>query len=522
MRTDTAAKGAAAAEPARAVQRPTRTKIIATIGPASESPEMVAKLIDAGVGIFRFNFSHGTFDEHARRLRTVRAIAKDLDRIIACLGDLSGPKIRTTQSPENGVTLAPGADVVIRAGIEEAFVEEGVPVLGTTLEDMIDEVEPGQRVLINDGAIRMLAVGADARPRQLRCRVLVGGVVTSKKGINLPETDLSVPAITAFDWECVEWAVAHGIDLLALSFVRKPEELLELKQRLAGMCSVDRSSSDESGSQIPVVAKVEKPQAVERIDEIAAAADAVMVARGDLGVEMDLAEAPATQKRILAACHEWGKPAIVATQMLESMIDAASPTRAEATDVANAIFDGADCVMLSGETAVGQRPALTVETMRRICTAAERTRHLFGAKFDPPRVLVESRYRTAALAHGAYHVARDLDAKLIICWSENGGTARYLSNHPFDAPIIAYTSNERATRRMALLSGVTPLLSTPPASGRLSAWCAQIDEDLLARGWATPGDALVLVAGVPLGAVRATNTITSHYVGRSDSTRPLE
>ncbi|MEO0482372.1 MAG: pyruvate kinase [Planctomycetota bacterium] len=512
----------APSEPRRPVQRPTRTKIIATIGPASESEEMIAKLIDAGVGIFRFNFSHGKFDEHARRLQSVRKVSKRLGRVIACLGDLSGPKIRTTQSPEGGVMLEAGADVLLRAGVEEAFMEDGVPVLGTTLEDMIDEVEPGQRVLINDGAIRMLAVGAEAEPRQLRCRVLVGGPVTSKKGINLPETELSTPAITDYDWECVEWAVAHGIDLLALSFVRRPEELLELKQRLAGLCSVDRSSSDESGSQILVVAKVEKPQAVRRIDEIAAASDAVMVARGDLGVEMDLAEAPPTQKRILAACHEWGKPAIVATQMLESMIEAGSPTRAEATDVANAIFDGADCVMLSGETAVGKRPALVVETMRRICTVAEGASHEFGAKFSAPKALVESRYRTAALAHGAYHIARDLDAKLIVCWSQNGGTARYLSNHPFSAPVIAYTSNERATRRMALLSGVTPLLAAPPESGRLSAWCAQIDEDLLARGWVSPGDALVLVAGLPLGEVRATNTVTSHYVGRSDRSRPLE
>ncbi|MEL7471828.1 MAG: pyruvate kinase [Planctomycetota bacterium] len=507
---------------ARSVQRPLRTKIIATIGPASESHEMVTKLVDAGVSIFRFNFSHGTFEEHAARLRTVREVARAQRRVIAVLGDLPGPKIRTTRTTDEGVMLEAGADALIRADVEEAFVEDGVAVLGTTYESMIDEVAAGQRVLINDGAIRMLAVGAEERPRQLRCRVLVGGLVTSKKGINLPETELAAPAITDHDWTCVEWAVEHGVDLLALSFVRRPEELLDLKQRLSGMCAMDRGSADEAGTQIPIVAKVEKPQAVARIEEIAAAADAVMVARGDLGVEMDLAQAPAVQKRILSACHEWGKPAIVATQMLESMIESASPTRAEATDVANAVYDGADCVMLSGETAVGKRPALAVETMRRICSEAERTRGEFGASAPAPRALIASRYRTAALAHGAFHVARDLRARLVVCWSQNGGTARYLSNHAFDAPIVAYTSDARATRRMTLLSGVTPLLSEPPASGRLSAWCEQIDADLLERGWVREGDAIVLVGGLPLGEVRSTNTISTHYVGQSDTSRPLE
>lgn len=515
------------------VQRPTLAKVVATIGPASESPEMVRKLIDAGVSVFRFNFSHGDYASHAARLKTVREVSQALGKSIACLGDLQGPKIRVGKVPSGlfknadgvvipGIELRAGSDVVLKRGVELAYLRtEGtqeVPVLPLTYERLVDEVLPGQRVLINDGAIRMLAVEADRDAGELRCRVRVGGVVTSNKGINLPQSEITAPAITDRDWECVQWAVSLGMDFLALSFVRTATEVLELKQRLRELCPIDKSQDPTGeGIAIPVVSKIEKPQAIKNLSSIVDASDAIMVARGDLGVEMDIAQVPVVQKQIVQMCAQYGKPCIVATQMLESMIESSMPTRAEASDVANAIFDGADAVMLSGETAVGKHPSLVVETMRRIISAAETRLAELPYQSGAPSKLVESRYATAALAHGAWQVATDSGAVLVACWSENGGTARYLSQNNFHIPIYAWSSNLRATRRMALLNGVTPVLSQPPETGLLAEWNASVDEYLLANKHARPGDVIVILAGKPLGEPRVVNTIALHRVGETRS-----
>ncbi|MCW5775048.1 MAG: pyruvate kinase [Phycisphaeraceae bacterium] len=505
--------------PHEADSRPTLTKIIATLGPASESPEMVRALVDSGASVFRLNFSHGSFDDHLRRLRAVRAVSESVRLPLAVFGDLPGPKIRVGRVPATGIVLHAGADALIRTDLDEARYEaesdgQRTVLLPCAYQPLAREVKPGHRVLINDGAIRMLAVDADPRGAWLRCRVTVGGLVTTGKGINLPDSDLSAPALTDRDLACVERAVEHALDFLALSFVRRADDVLDLKRRLAGMCPACKSEpDDEHGASIPVIAKIEKPQAVANIDAIADAADAIMVARGDLGVEMDLVRVPVVQKRIVAAAAEWGKPCIVATQMLETMVEHATPTRAEASDVANAIFDGAGCLMLSGETAVGKRPDLAVDTMRRIALEAERHLASLPQRADPPQRLVQQRYRTAALAHGAWHVAHDCAAELIVCWSQAGGTARYLSQNDFSIPIVAYSSSPRATRRMALLRGVTPICSPPPPSGRLADWNAQVDRDLLARGWAAEGTPVVLLAGKPLGHAKATNTIAFHRVG---------
>ncbi len=494
--------------------RPIATRIVATLGPASESPEVVSKLILGGVTVFRLNFSHGEFASHAARLQTVRNVAHRLGRPTAVMGDLQGPKIRVGKVSAAGVTLEPGLDVVIRAGLSEACIERGVVVLPTTYPEMIGEVAPGQRVLINDGSIRMLAVESDSQRGELRCRVIVGGLVTSGKGINLPESEIKAPAITARDWTCVEWAVENGLDFLALSFVREASEVHELKERLAGMCSV-RHDVDRSGwaAMIPVISKIEKPQAVVNLDEIVQASDAVMVARGDLGVEMDIAKVPIVQHRILAACAQWGKPCIVATQMLETMTQNASPTRAEASDVANAIFDGADAVMLSGETAVGRHPILVVDTMRRIIESAEDQVVSEARDAKPPSRMIEQRYRTAALAHGAWYLAKDVGAAAIVCWSESGGSARYLSQTGFRVPIVAYSSNARSTRRMGLLRGVTAVESKPPPTGRLGDWATTVERDLLARGWVKPGDAVILLAGKPLGVPKVVDSMSVMTIG---------
>lgn len=513
---------------------------MATIGPASDSPAAVERLISSGVDIFRLNFSHGTLADHQRRLETIRGAATRLNKSIGCVGDLCGPKIRVGAVPNlrpaevcppgsaasdqlmPGVVVNPGDEILIDPSAAQASVRTspGATVrtvtLPTSYAPIVREALPGHRVLINDGAVRMLAI--DASPTALRCSVTVGGLVTTRKGINLPDSRLSAPAITDEDWVCVEWAVAHGLDFLALSFVRTPDEVHLLKDRLAGMCPSNKSNSERvlgegTPSFIPVISKIEKPEALANLDAIVDASDAIMVARGDLGVEMDIAQVPIAQKRILAACENWGKPSIVATQMLETMIDSAQPTRAEASDVANAIFDGAGAVMLSAETATGRHPALVVETMRRIILAAEARLDEMPMVDSAPRVLQERRYSTAALAHGAWHVVRDVGAVAVVCWSENGGTARYLSQNDFRVPIIAYSSNPRATRRMSILRGVTPILADPPASGLLSDWNARVEHDLVALGLAKRDDPIVLLAGKPLGRVYATSTMAVHRVG---------
>ena len=494
---------------------PTRTKILATIGPASESPEIVRDLIHAGVNVFRFNFSHGDLSDHERRLRTVRAVADELGQPVAVMGDLQGPKIRVGNVPDGGIMLEPGQDVVFRAEPVAAFADGGRVVLATAYPNLVEEVEPGHRVLVNDGAIRMLAVESIAGG--LCCRVIVGGLVTSHKGINLPDSEVSAPAITDRDWGCVEWAVAHDLDFLALSFVSQPEEVLELKERVSGMCPADRVMKADEGSRIPVVAKIERPQAMARIERIVEATDLVMVARGDLGVEMDIARVPVAQKKIMATASSWGRPCIVATQMLESMIESATPTRAEASDVAGAVFDGADAVMLSGETAVGRHPVLVVETMSRIIASAEAHLTDGPSVSQSPQRLVESHHPIAALAHGVWQVAMNSGAVLVACWSEHGGAARHLSRNAFRIPIIAWSSDARSTRRMTLLSGVTPVHAPRPGSRR--EWVKKVEEALVERGWARPGDPIVLVAGYEPGA-GVTNAAALHRVGQGGGFGP--
>lgn len=497
--------------------RPTLAKIVATIGPASDSPAVVERLIEAGVGVFRLNFSHGSEEEHDRRLQTIRSAARRLSRPIAVLGDLPGPKIRLGRLPEAGVELRAGEDVLFVPAPASIDDPELLPIrLPSEYAPLASEVLPGHRVLIDDGQVRLLAVErlAGDPAQSLRCRVTTAGVVKTRKGINLPDSAISAEAITDRDWQWVEWSVSRGIDLLALSFVRRADEIRRLKRALIGMCPADFAVEQTGvGAMIPVVAKIEKPQAIQTLDEIVEAADAVMVARGDLGVEMDIAQVPHIQKQLIAKCDEWGKPCIVATQMLESMIEGVMPTRAEASDVANAILDGADAVMLSGETAVGRHPTLVVETMRRIVAAAEATIASRQAAPSPAAQLVRSRYRTAALAHGAWHVAHDVGARAVACWSEEGGTARYLSQTGMEIPIIAYSSSDRAVRRMALLRSVSARVTAPPAGGTLAEWNAQVERDLLDLEWVSDGEPIVLVAGKPLGVQGSTSAIAVHYIG---------
>ncbi len=501
--------------------RPAHAKIVATLGPASDSDEMLEKLIETGVSVFRLNFSHGNLEEMDKRLANVRRAIDTSGRCIAILGDLQGPKMRVGKVPDldegGGIVVKPGDDIFFRKGQGQAAIVDGAPTFDATFDALFTDVLPGQRVLINDGLIRMLAVEHDPG-KWLRCRVTVGGRITSAKGVNLPESDLNMPAITERDWACAKWAAEHQLDYLALSFVRTADEIIELKDKLEEWkCIGDQPCDDDMGTSIPVVAKIEMPQAIANLDSIIKATDAIMVARGDLGVEMDVAKVPVIQKYILAKCNALGKPCIVATQMLETMIESATPTRAEASDVANAVLDGCDAVMLSGETAVGAHPHIVVETMQRIIKITESRMDQIVHRSGTPTDMKEYPFRSAALAKGVWHMAEELNAKAIVVWSQAGGMARYLSQYDFRVPIYAYTSSRIAAHRMALFGGVTPIYTQPPETGRLRDWTNQVEHLIESEGITQQGDAVLLVAGKPLGALLAQSTVSILRMGDSSS-----
>jgi pyruvate kinase len=489
-------------------RRPVRlplTKIIATVGPATSDRTVIARLIETGVSVFRLNFSHGTPAEHEARLADIREVSQELGRPIAVLGDLPGPKIRVGPV-DGGILLSEGFIVRLAPKpIPAQQIEPGLVRLGCTFDKLAQEVQPGHRVLIDDGAIRTIVTAA--RDGEIECTVTVGGLVTSGKGINLPDSDLSLAAMTPRDWEHVDFALQHELDFLALSFVSGPEDVRMLADGIRERCVRLKKPQ----LRLPIVAKIERPRAVARCEEIIDAADAIMIARGDLGVEMDLARLPIVQKKLVAAAQAYGKPCIVATQMLQSMIESATPTRAEVTDVAGAIFEAVDAVMLSGETAVGKHPQLVVEMMRRIANETEAHLATTGYSESPPSELMKSHYRTAALAHGVWTVARDLAAAFVVVWSQQGGGARYLSQNNFHIPIIAVSTDDRALRQMQLLRGVIPVCMLQPEN--VAHFIVMTDEYLLATEWANEGDPCVIVAGEPIGISGVTNSLIIHRVG---------
>ncbi|MBP8303145.1 MAG: pyruvate kinase [Phycisphaerae bacterium] len=503
------------------------TKIIATLGPASEAPETIAELIREGVRVFRLNFSHGSPEEHRRRIHAVRAASREADVPVAILGDLCGPKIRIGKVAEGGVVLHPGQPVLFQAdavvAAPAASAREPV-AFSTNTPAIVQEVQTDHRVLLDDGAVRLVCEGRDRG--RLVCRVVEGGIVTSNKGVNLPDTALSVPAMTPRDYDWARFAVEHELDFLALSFVRSGDDVRRLKQelvRLGARPSEDQMGIDnplefsaieiESEGIIPVISKIEKPQAIDNLDSILRESDAVMVARGDLGVEMDLAEVAVLQKRIVRLCQEYGIPVIVATQMLQSMIESAGPTRAEVSDVANAIFDGADAVMLSGETSIGRHPVQAVRMMSRI--AAKTHRYILDQAEVCPRTrkALERKRMAAALAHGVQVMVHDLDIRLLAVWTQFGGGAVYLSQQRIPRPILAFSPSEATLRRMSLLYGLTPLRMAQPAS--TGQFIEQTDRLLLERGWAARGDAVAIVLGEPIAKPGITNRVCLHYVGEA-------
>jgi pyruvate kinase len=474
-----------------------RTKIVATMGPAVASAETLLALFQAGCDVCRLNFSHGELDQHLATLKLIRDAASKFEHPIAVLGDLCGPKIRlgkiADQDGTGGMPIAVGDQLIIQRE----------PILGqagrvsTIYEHFVVDVQVGDKVLIEDGLLKFLCV--DKSPAEIKCQCLVGGVLKSAKGINLPHTKVSIPSITEKDWQCVAWAIENDLDYLALSFVRHAEDLVTLRQHLT-----------DHKSGINLIAKIEKAEAIREIDAIIDASDGLMVARGDLGVEMDLAEVPILQKDLIRRCQQAGKPVIVATQMLQSMIDQPSPTRAEVSDVANAVYDGTDAVMLSGETSVGKFPVGTVHVMAHIASKTEA--YIAEQPAQRESILrLKTMQVPAAVAKGVWQIVRDLKVKLVVVWSQTGTTARIFSKYRFNVPIIALSSDPRALRRMALHYGVVPQEMVPP--DEMNALLVKVDELILGKGFAANGDRIVIVAGGSMGAPRTLSGIIIHTLG---------
>ncbi len=498
----------AAATPVR-----TLTKIVATLGPATDDERILERLVEHGASVFRLNFSHGDLEAHGRRLRAVRAIERRSGAPLGVIADLPGPKIRVGQVPPGpegpAIEVEAGQDVILRGGAKECI--RGSPVvLACSYPRLAQEVKPGERVLINDGAVRMLAVSA--RGDSLECRVVTGGPVTTGKGVNLPDSELTLPSTTDRDLEAADWAVREGVDYLALSFVRRAGELRTVAERLRSACAIGPGGGGRA-PQAALIAKIETPQAVSHIDEILAESDGVMIARGDLGVEMEIARVPMIQKSVMRRAQEFGRPCIVATQMLESMIAHDTPTRAEVSDVANAILDGADAVMLSGETAVGKYPALAVEVIRRVALETEGVMREGWKESVPAADTARPRdTRLDALAHDARRMALDFGAAIIAVWSEDGAAALALGRGAPALPIVAFSTDERACRRMAMLVGVHPVLARETPAHR-SDFARLADEYILKHGLAARGVPAMLLGGKPLDDPRATNTVAIRTIG---------
>lgn len=483
-----------------------RTKIVATVGtPGMPSAERqtLARLAEAGVSVFRLNFSHGELDQYEQTLRRIREVENDAGRPIGVLGDLSGPKIRVGPVVKGGIYAQAGEDVVFQ---RQEIVAEGLR-FSVTYPGLIDDIAPGQKLLVNDGAVRMLVV--DRSADEITCRVITPGLISSGKGINLPATDLHVDAITDKDWICLEWAVAHELDFVAMSFVRRADEVRQLKARLIELAQANNCRP------IPIVAKIEKPEALDNLQAILDEVDVIMVARGDLGVEMDLARVPIIQKQVVESSLRHGTPCIVATQMLESMIHSPVPTRAEASDVANAILDGADAIMLSGETAVGRHPVLTVATMCRIAESTETfvgwQSRLTGGLPQQQQCRLDAGHWTGAIAAGTQTIAREIDAKLIVAWTRTGVTAIHLSQNRFPVPVVVCSDDLCTLRRLTVLHGIIPLRMSLPAS--IDQFTSQVSRVLLEMKLAEPGDAVIVLAGHPVGQDSATNSLAVHYLG---------
>ena len=470
-----------------------RAKIVATLGPASSDPSTIQRLIEEGVDIARLNFSHGQLEEHAEVVDRIRAASRRIVKATAILQDLQGPKIRTgpLKAGKLGVKLKSGAEITITTEHELLGDEH---LVSTTYPHLAEDVHAGDRLLIDDGLIELRVLDSDGT--RARCEVLEAGILKEHKGINLPSVALRAQALSEKDKRDLAFGLAHGVDYVALSFVRTADDV--------ALC---RAEMEKNGRVVPIIAKIEKPEALAHIDAIIAAADGVMVARGDLGVEIQPERVPAIQKTILRKGNDAGKPVIIATQMLESMIEHPRPTRAEASDVANAIWDGADAVMLSGESASGRYPVLAVQMMDRIVRDAEAQlgwHEWQPTDPTPPATLPD------VIASAAGRAAIQSGAVAICCFTLSGATARLLSHHRPPVPIIGFSPDHAIRRRLAMYWGVVPKIMEPIRNSDLMS--QMVSERLVGDGIAKPGDRVVLVFGSPLGVPGMTNSLRLHQI----------
>jgi pyruvate kinase len=451
-----------------------KAKIICTMGPASREEPTLGRLVEAGMDVARLNFSHGTHEDHATAIRAVRSASETAGRPVALLADLQGPKIRVGKIDGGKARLEAGAEVIITV---EPGVLGNAQRFSCSYEGLPEDVSIGDPVLINDGAIRLEVIAVSGK--EVRCRVNVGGTVSDHKGINLPGTPVSIPALTPKDIEDLKFGLQHEVDFVALSFVRSADDIRLIKRY---------------APTTPVIAKLEKPQAVDRIDEIAQLADAVMIARGDLGVEMPLERVPLIQKTAIERTNYYGKIAIVATQMLESMIVSPQPTRAEVSDVANAVLDGADSVMLSAETATGAHPVEAVKTMASIVEEVERSAR-YQSLPDPTLSRGESTFATA-VARACAAAAQQLGIGTICVYTRTGETARQIASYRPQARIVAFTASDVAYQRMSLFWGVTARRVKKPYE-TTDEMIGDIAQTLVGAGEAMRGEAIVIASAVP-------------------------
>jgi len=463
-----------------------KTKIVATLGPASDSEHMLKRMIAAGVNVFRLNFSHGTLLEHGQEIKRIRQVARAMNQNVAVMQDLRGPKIRLGMLGQAQVLLKTGAVVRMFSG-QKSSQDNMLPV---SYPRLTEEVKKGDRILLGDGEIELRVLGIDAG--KLVCKVVVGGTTASKKGVNLPSERLSISAITDKDRRDLAFGVQAGVDYVALSFVREARHIDQLRRMIK-----------RAGAEIPIIAKIESFQALKNIDEIIQAADGVMVARGDLGVEVPLEEVPPLQKMIIRKANLCARPVITATQMLKSMVENKRPTRAEVTDVANAIYDGTDAVMLSEETTIGKYPVEAVKTMRRIAREAEK--HWEGCKGIKTFDFVHTRSIPEAISHAAARMSEEMQVKAIITPTRTGLTARLVSRFKPKVPILAISPHQDTVKRLALVWGVEArYIPDMEKSHDLLETACKCGRRFLGL---KPGELVVITGGLPISAPGTTNVV---------------
>ncbi|MFT9600870.1 pyruvate kinase [Mesobacillus sp.] len=472
-----------------------KTKIVCTIGPASESVDKLVQLIEAGMNVSRLNFSHGNHEEHAARIKNIREAAEKTGKKVGILLDTKGPEIRTNDMENGAIELTTGQECIVSMtevlGTPEKF--------SVTYDQLIDDVHPGAKILLDDGLIGLEVISIDKSNNEIKTRVLNSGTLKNKKGVNVPGVSVNLPGITEKDAKDILFGVEQGVDFIAASFVRRATDVLEIRQLL----------EENNGSHIQIIPKIENQEGVDNINEILEVSDGLMVARGDLGVEIPAEEVPLVQKDLIKKCNTLGKPVITATQMLDSMQRNPRPTRAEASDVANAIFDGTDAIMLSGETAAGQYPVEAVQTMHNIASRAEQAldhKELLSARSKDTEHNI-----TDAIGQSVAHTALNLEVNAIITPTESGHTARMISKYRPKAPIIAATSNDHVLRRLALVWGVYPQLGQKAET--TDEMLAIAVEESVNSGLVSHGDLVVITAGVPVGEAGTTNLMKIHVVG---------